>query len=184
MFSNNCHIPCWFCCCSKLVKQPKAHCYDIIEYFPWYFLVYKVWQCCLSTMFAEIARSSYFIASSRVIGRHLLRPIFATSARTVATINSQIKLKSISTTKPVMYSTVEKGNKNSHTYSLYFSKYEKKAATAGSLSFGLIKLTCSCNRHKQLCNKLRPIKRRLLYQQYKHPLLLPLSPSPPPLPAT
>lgn len=153
-----------FCCCSKLVKQPKAHCYDI-EYFPWYFLVYKVWQCCLSTMFAEIARSSFCIASSRVIGRHLVRPIFATSARTVATVNySQIKLKTISTPKPDMYSTVEKGNKNSPTYSLYFSKYKKKAATVASLSFKLIKLTC--NRYKQLCNKLRPIKRRLLYQQY------------------
>lgn len=64
-----------------------------------------------------------------------------------------------------MYSTVEKGNKNSPTYSLYFSKYKrKKAATVASLSFKLIKLTC--NRYKQLCNKLRPIKRRWLYQQY------------------
>lgn len=26
-----------------------------------------------------------------------------------------------------MYSTVEKGNKNSPTYSLYFSKYKKKS---------------------------------------------------------
>lgn len=110
----------------KACQATKAHCSDIIEYFPWYFLVNKVWQCCLSTMFAEIARSSFCFASSRVIGRHLVQPIFATSARTVAAVNySQIKLKSIPATKPDMYSTVEKGNKNSPTYSLYFSKYKK-----------------------------------------------------------
>lgn len=77
-------------------------------------------------MFAATARSSY-IAFSRVIGRRLLRPIFATSAQTVAITNfSPFKLKSIQTTNAAaMFTTVEKGKKNSPAYSLYFSKYEK-----------------------------------------------------------
>ncbi|KAH8394929.1 hypothetical protein KR222_011258 [Zaprionus bogoriensis] len=72
-------------------------------------------------MFAEIARSSY-TASSRVIGRRLLRPIFATSA--TATINysqAQVQPQRKRTTDAAMpYQTVEKGAKNSPTYSVYF----------------------------------------------------------------
>ncbi|KAH8371542.1 hypothetical protein KR093_007907 [Drosophila rubida] len=73
-------------------------------------------------MFAQIARRSY-IASSRVIGRSSVRPIFATSAESAAAGSyRQIQLQPIQkkVSAMPMYQTVEKGAKNSSNYSLYF----------------------------------------------------------------